>query len=508
LKKSRILKLSEEKWDIVIIGLGPVGATLTNLLNSYGVRCLAVDASSEVYDLPRAIGLDQEALRAFQQIGIIDQISKFVDEYKSSEYRTKSGEIIRKFLSPPPPHHLGWPPYATFVQPEIEVALRENIENQPNIELTSYKKENTLKFKDTNTDQIIQFKSRFVIGCDGGNSFVRKKLGIQFDDLGFDQSWLVLDLVVADTSLLPNVNIQYCDPARPHTYIVGPGKIRRWEFMLLPGETPAEVTKPEKIWSLLEPWITQAEAKIWRTATYRFHALIAQRWRQNNVILAGDACHMTPPFLAQGMVQGIKDAINLSWKLAAVIKGAPDSIIDSYEQERSPLVREIISITKELGLIICETDIEKTILRDEAMLQKMRSGSGETIRQDLFPPLSASDFILHSIGKGTGKPSPQPEIKTNSGWQLLDEITGHRFHILATPEFSISETLHKSEIPIYVIGKNSSFYRERDHIFSDWMKSNQACAALIRPDHQVMATFCESKEIEDIILHLKNSLRA
>lgn len=508
-------RLGEENWDIVIVGLGPVGATLTNLLNTYGIRCLAVDASNEIYDLPRAIGFDQEALRAFQQIGIIDQIINYVDEYKSSEYRTKSGEIIRKFLSPPPPHHLGWPPYSTFIQPKIEAALRKKIEDQSNIEiilncelieLISYETENILKFKDAKSGQIIKVKSRFVIGCDGGNSFVRKKLGIQFDDLGFDQQWLVLDLIVDDTSLLPDVNIQYCDPTRPHTYVVGPGKIRRWEFMLLPGETPSSITESEKIWSLLEPWVTKAEAKIWRSATYRFHALVAQRWRQDNVILAGDACHMTPPFLAQGMVQGLKDAVNLAWKLAAVIKGAPDNILDSYEQERSPLVREIISITKELGLIICETDEKKAILRDENMRLNMKSGLGETIRQDLFPPLGSSEFILHHIGRGSGKPSPQPKIKTNNGWQLLDEITGHRFHILATPEFSITATLRKTKIPIYVIGKTNKVYQEKDHIFLDWMRTNHARAALIRPDHQVMATFCEAKEIEDIIVDLKDFL--
>lgn len=154
--------------------------------------------------------------------------------------------------------------------------------------------------------------ARFTMSCDGGSSFVRKHLAIAFEDLIFDERWLVVDMIVNEGVELPDVNIQFCDPARPHTFVVGPNNLRRWEFMLMPGETPGEMAEDASVWALLKPWRDPSQARIWRAATYPFHALVAEQWRKGNVFLAGDACHMTPPFLAQGMVQGIQDTVNLA----------------------------------------------------------------------------------------------------------------------------------------------------------------------------------------------------
>ena len=168
------------------------------------------------------------------------------------------------------------------------------------------------------------------MGCDGAASTVRKLLGIEYEDLEFDQEWLVVDLRVSERGLakLPQVSIQYCEPARPSTYLIGVGSHRRWELMLHPGEQP-------DAWKLLARWITPDDAELWRAAAYRFHALVARQWRCGRVFLAGDAAHQQPPFTGQGMCQGIRDVANLSWKLQYVLAGkAADKLLDTYEAER------------------------------------------------------------------------------------------------------------------------------------------------------------------------------
>ncbi len=370
--------------EVAIVGLGPVGNTLSNILGSSGIDVVGIDARDEVYSLPRAIGMDHEVMRVFQNIGIAGDLASVVSEYKDSIYRAADGALLRRFTSPPSPYRLGWPAYLTFVQPELERKLREKAISSDRIRLLTGSEvvaldspeSPQLTLRDCNTGDITALSARFVVGCDGGASFIRRGLGVKFEDLIFDQPWLVVDVILGDDDFdLPETNVQFCHPERPHTFVICPGRLRRWEFMMLPGETADELNRPERIWQLLSPWLKQGQAEIWRSATYRFHALVAETWRVGQVFLAGDACHMTPPFLAQGMVQGIKDAANLGWKLAHVLKGGPDRVLATYQQERRPLVHEVISITKELGQVICELDEEKAKRRDDELKASGRSSS-------------------------------------------------------------------------------------------------------------------------------------
>jgi 3-(3-hydroxy-phenyl)propionate hydroxylase len=230
--------------------------------------------------------------------------------------------LLRRFDTLPEPYPLAWPPNIVFVQPELERALRERLANHPSIDLRlghkgvailAHGNEMHLSVLDVAGERY-DITARYVLACDGAASFLREASGMTLEDLQFDEPWLVVDVLLNADVSLPEVNIQCCDPARPSTYVRGPGRLRRWEIMLLPGEDPSQMVREEVLWGLLERWLAPAQATIWRAACYRFHALVAQRWRQHNLFLLGDAAHQMPPFIAQGMSQGIRDAANIVWK--------------------------------------------------------------------------------------------------------------------------------------------------------------------------------------------------
>ncbi len=210
--------------------------------------------------------------------------------------------------------------------------------------------------------------------------------------------------------------------------------------MLLPGEKPEELTRPERIWELLSRWLRPNQAKIWRAATYRFHAIVAEDWQSGNAFLAGDAAHQTPPFLAQGVNQGIRDVANLAWKLSAVLGGAPRNLLRSYQAERRPNVREVIALTKMLGREICERDPAAADARSRRLRAEFDSGKGIKVRQDLLPPsinLLAEEDSLREPRLGEGQPFPQPWVTTITGRRRLDDVLETGFRLLCAEGFTL-----------------------------------------------------------------------
>ncbi|CAN7675839.1 bifunctional 3-(3-hydroxy-phenyl)propionate/3-hydroxycinnamic acid hydroxylase [Pararhizobium sp. LjRoot235] len=508
--------------DVAVVGLGPVGITLCNILGQRGVRVVGIDASKEVYALPRALGMDHEVMRVFQNIGIADDLAASVSAYKDSEYHAADGTILRRFTSPPLPHSQGWPAYMTFVQPALEGQLRrkaaslETVQLRMGTEVVSLKTPETpkLMLRDCVTGETTALGARYVVGCDGGSSFIRRSLGIAFEDLIFDQPWLVVDMILGDHARdLPETNIQFCDPVRPHTYVVGPDRLRRWEFMMLPGENPEDINRPEWIWAQLAPWLKPGEAEMWRSATYRFHALVAESWRVGNVFLAGDACHMTPPFLAQGMVQGIKDAANLGWKLAHAVHGGSDLVLETYQQERRPFVHKVISITKALGHIICETDPEKAATRNTDMMALMATGKGTQVRQSLFPPIQQGLLAVGHDGQlvpGAGEMCPQPWIITAMGRKRLDDVVGSSLVLLTSGlplGANICDRAAQAGLEVFAVGTStdSSVYEEED-VLSGWLNLHGVRAVIVRPDRVVFGTAETESGIAALIDQLETKL--
>ena len=500
-------------------------------------------------------------MRIFQNIGATDALAEAIGDYRPSEYRSAEGILLRRFEFPPEPYPLAWPPYLTFLQPDLERVLRKNATRFPaltlraGLELIELKDpdEPILTLRDKATGEITRRTPRFVVGCDGGNSFVRRSLDIRFEDLDFHEPWLVVDMIVEDEDAqLPQTNIQFCSPARPHTYVVGPGRLRRWEFMILPGENADEINREIRIWELLSPWLRQDQARLWRSATYTFHALVAERWRMGNVFLAGDACHMMPPFLAQGMVQGVKDTANLSWKLAHVLRGGSERLLDTYEAERRSLVREVIEITKRLGRVICELDPEKARARDAELIAAMDAGQGIQIRQNLFPPIRhglVGRSANGSLSPGAGEPCPQPWVVGPDGGARLDDMLPGGFILLLAGDIDLSPALIRQAwemgVAVHRISRNPSeqpllehdpekwvpVFRkdhaqikeierddnskkshhalmEKDGLLANWLSAKGACAVLVRPDHMVFGTAADVRQAERLLRELRSGLAA
>lgn len=514
-----------ERVDVVVVGLGPVGAVMAHLLAQSGLSVVAVDMSPDIYDKPRAIGIDHESLRLLQQIGIADALAPYLGGYRPSEYRSASGQVLRRILPLGEPYPLYWPPYNTFLQPELERLLRESFGRYERLEtLLGWR---AVSFAQTDKEAVVTIESvadgatrdiraLYVVGCDGAWSPVREAMGLKFEDLEFDEPWLVVDALVGDDVPLPSTTVQYCDPARPATFVRGPGNLKRWEIMLLPGEDPAEMVAEEKIWQLLSRWLTPDQGSIWRAATYRFHALVAESWRAGRYFIAGDAAHQTPPFMAQGLNQGLRDVGNLAWKIVQVVaKGADPALLDSYDLERRPNARSVIDLTKTLGRLICELDPVAAAARDERLLEEMRTGKGEVVRQDLIPPLVGGFLLQGKHGEpssGTGTAFPQPLVETDQGERRLDDVLGHGFLLLVPPSWTPSnqdlELATRHDVTLVSLGGSQGQVRplsEQGNLISAWLERHGCTSVLVRPDHIVFGTSTLDSGPSDLLMALHSA---
>ncbi|MFN4354151.1 bifunctional 3-(3-hydroxy-phenyl)propionate/3-hydroxycinnamic acid hydroxylase [Parvibaculum sp.] len=366
-----------EETDVLIVGLGPVGAALGVYLGRMGVKAIAIERDMDVYPMPRAAHLDHETMRLLHLAGGAEAVSKASQPLSAYEFRNAKGELLMGFSQRGALAPTGWPWTSMFHQPTLEHALRARLQSLPSVSvrlghaLKSYRVEGEGVVADVETpDGTKEIAARFLIGCDGGNSTVRRRAEIGFDDMGFDEPWLVIDTVLkGGVTRISTAGLQYCDPARPVTSMpMAPGR-HRFEFMLLPHEKPEDVVSDEAIASMIAVYHDPAQFEIERRAVYRFHALIAKEWRKGPVILAGDAAHQMPPFLGQGLCSGTRDAANLAWKIEAVLRGrAGDALLDSYQVEREPHVRMITGMAVALGKIVCTQDTEAAQARDRDML--------------------------------------------------------------------------------------------------------------------------------------------
>jgi 3-(3-hydroxy-phenyl)propionate hydroxylase len=497
-----------QSFDVAIVGFGPSGAVAAGLLGQAGLSVCVVDRQREVYDRPRAIALDHEIMRVFQQLGIAEAIAPHVEPFTPSEFFGVDGQLIRRMTMVAPPYPLGHVPSMVFNQPAVERVLRERVAALPAVEirlgvelLTLAQDADgvTLQLRDE-SGATQDVRARHVIGCDGASSTVRALVGIELEDLDFDEPWLVVDVLVNERGLakLPKTSVQYCEPERPSTLVIGPKNHRRWEISLKPGEDPKEAATPERTWQLLSRWLTPDDGELWRQASYRFHALVATQWRKGRVFIAGDAAHQQPPFLGQGMCQGVRDVTNLAWKLAAVAKGevsgaAADALLDSYGTERQAHVRELTSRIKGIGAVICERDVAKARARDAKLLADCGGVVKDTPRQDVLPALSAG-LLFASPAAGTL--FPQPRLADGL---LLDACFGHGWRLVGDGSLSVGAAPGLTAIDL-------ARSPEADGVVAAWMRRHGCSAALVRPDHYVFGTAASAGELDRLLAAWQTAL--
>lgn len=415
---------------------------------------------------------DGEVMRIFQSAGLAEKIAAVVRpssrgmHFVSGEGRTL---MIRRGIDGPGPH--GWAGNWYFHQPILEGALREGLKRFADVRVH-------LGHEVASVDDL---DARYVVGCDGARSLVRQAIGSRHIDLGLHQPWLVVDLLCDPASArvmaLPDYTVQLCDPARPMTVVNVGGDRRRWEIMLMPGDDPVRLTDPDVFWPMMARWLAADDAKLERAAVYTFHSVVQEGWRKGRLLLAGDACHQTPPFLGQGMCAGMRDAANLAWKLAAIIKGdAPDALLDTYESERLPHVRAFIDLAVRLGAVLQETDPAAAAARD----RRFETGA------EIF------DFPQPQLGPGcrldapppVGTIFPQPRLANG---HLMDEAIGQRFAIVG--EASMLNGLQTDAVLLPGVGL-------------DWLHRHKLRGAILRPDRYVCAAACDRQELEAAIRNL------
>lgn len=513
-------------YNVVISGCGPVGAVLANLLAANGLSVCIVERYHEVYDKPRAIVVDWEAMRALQFCGVADALFPGTRPHPGTDFVGLEGQTIKQFDPAPEPYVLGWPPTLTFVQPELERLLRVALEQRPEVRavygwlldaFTDTGDKVIAEITDAETGTSEQISGDFLVGCDGANSAIRTALGFGLEDYGFDQSWVVLDAWLRRETDLPAKSVQYCWPSRPGTYVIGPGDLRRWELKLKAHETPADFDDPAYLEAALSPFVDTSALEIWRSATYRFAARVGDHWRKGRVFLAGDAVHQTPPFLGQGLCAGIRDALNLSWKLVQMQRhGLNEALLDSYQAERKPHVGTLIAHAKEFGLIIGEMDEDKARVRDAELGAALASGEMVTSRQDHVPDLEAG---LIGRGRMAGALSAQPRILTNSGEsRLLDDLVPPEFLFLTSDPDALSWLddcrdawveiggIERAIVADKDAGADPRVLREDGSIFADWQSGHGFTSVLVRPDRYVYGTVRDRAGLVRHVRHLAGLL--
>lgn len=512
-------------YDLIIVGMGPVGVTAANLAGQWGLRTLVLDKSDSVYQNPRAMGMDHEAMRTFDNIGLAEGIAEHVMPYRASHYLNAQAQLIKHIDAARPPFQLGWAPNYVFSQPPLERALRGNLQVWPHVdvrlgrEVTGFtQRDGQVSVSFNNPDGSPgQASAAWLLACDGGTSPIRTHLKLNMQDLAFDEPWLVVDVMLKEGAgdSLPTTNVQYCETSRPSTFVVGPGRHRRWEFMINDGESPTEIIHPDSIRQLISRWLPAGDYDIWRASSYRFHALILEQWRVDNLFFLGDAAHMTPPFLAQGMCQGIRDAMNLIWKLALVQRGlATPDLLDSYQVERAPHVKRTTEVAKEFGQTICERDPERAAERDRMLITSLASTPSGTVRQSLIPGLK-SGFI---DGRApAGELFPQPCVTDHKGREdLLDRFTGQSLRLVIAEGFAATDALLEAldhslagqHWPVSLVQLSARpqrvhQYREHDGVLGDWMSRQQCQVLLVRPDHYV---YGGASDLEQAVLLIRQAL--
>lgn len=486
--------------DVAIIGLGPVGGILASLLGKLGLSVAVFEREASHYALPRAVHYDGESMRVFQAIDIAQEMTALSILTPGMKYVNAQGQLLVDWPRPAEVGSQNWHSSYRFHQPDLEKTLAQALPRWPNIQLhyrcdvfalDEAQDGVTVRYEDLSNGKLNTLGAKYVVGCDGARSIVRRFIGSEMQDLGLHERWLVFDVLLKRPwSVLGDYTVQFCNPSRPATYVRGVGNRRRWEIMLLPEDNAAEIVRPEKIWSLLEQWITPQDADLERGVVYTFHSVLAKQWRKGRLLLAGDSAHQTPPFLGQGLCAGIRDAANLAWKLHAVVRGQlNDTILDTYQEERHPHVAEYIKQAVQMGNLIQARDAEAVAERDRQLSERPRH------MKNLSPVLGRS--ALNDAKNYAGTLSHQPKLDAD---RLMDDIAGLDFAILSLPgafaPADIQALCNAAPVPVVALQANTPQARA-------WLESIGTQAAVIRPDRYLLGLANDLLELESVLHKLQ-----
>lgn len=495
--------------DVVIVGAGPVGLFTALLLGKRGHSVSVFEKWPTFYPLPRACSIDHEVIRLLQDAGLAEEFGPLLDPIigpdKTYEFLNRTGETLLQ-IDWNRPGASGWAQMNMFYQPDLERMLVRHLEDLPNVtvrrgwELTSLEQQDQevlLRFRSSGVgpdEQQTEARGRFVVGADGARSTVRQQLGVEQTDLGFAYDWLVVDVIPHEERVWKPYVVQHCNPDRPTTLVgSGPGR-RRWEFMRLPGESIDELNTTEKAWELLARYdITPSSATLERHAVYTFRGAWAHEWLVGRVLLAGDAAHLMPPFLGQGLCAGMRDAIALAWRLSMILaEDAPISLLDSYGPERSEHVHEIILQAVEIGRVICMLDPDEVAARDEQMKAAIKDPT-RALKPPPEPRLGRSGlFTAHD--QNAGYLSKQGRVRHAGREGLFDDVVGSGWQLLMRGKPALDDDRSELQNALGRLGVVQATFGsggdtvDIDGTYASWFARLGADAVLVRPDLYVFGS--------------------
>ena len=502
-------------FSIIIVGAGPTGLAMGNLLGMFGIDVLILERNAGLSDFPKAISIDDEGLRVCQAMGlghaVIENVLLDIDAHYIS------GKHYLARVAPTSKRN-GYPLISTFHQPEFEATLLHGLKRFPCVSIQFQHSVET--FQQSDTDVVLSVRSSegmlktyscgYLLACDGAKSAIRRQLGIKMRGLTFSQKWLVID-TINDTD--PSaVVVFFCNPKRPSVTVPAPHDSRRWEFMLLPGEKEDELLEDDSIRSLIRQVGGSRNPQIKRRQIYTFHAAVAETFSKGRIFLLGDAAHLMPPFGGQGMNCGLRDAHNLSWKLQMVLQGlASPALLETYNQECHKHVAELIWFSKFLGRIIMPTSKALAFLRDSIfftlnIVPAIRDYLSEAGIKPQPRYKKGFMFVDGSRESKTlaGMMLPQPEIKTSEGKAtLLDNVLGQNFALL--------RICHKPEeafvsLNVDIWQRLGTRFVSIEYELDGFPLNQRDLFILVRPDRYIYGVFKE-EDVDAFVLTFQKHLK-
>lgn len=494
--------------DVAIVGCGPVGAVAANFLGMAGLSCVVLERETGEHGQPRAFSCDDEALRIYQQIGLVDRLLADMVTAEQVDYTGVAGRQFAQIRFDRVDFGSGYSPLHFFHQPTLEATLRAGMGRFPTVSLrlgcvvTGLRAEAeavTLSLRGASGPATLT--ARYVLGCDGARSTIRRLLGVSMHGARCDEPWLAIS-GVAEPGALRVANTRFvCDPARPTFVSLGPAGGVRIESRILRGEDPAALERPEAVRTSVAPFVDPDRYRITRVVTYRFGKLVAERWQVGRVFLLGDAAHQMPPFMGQGLCSGLRDVANLTWKLAAVLTGAADpKLLTTYEVERRAHTQAMIDLSARMGQVFLTVAPRLAAARDAVLRALQRVARIRRFIGDLEfkpPPLHRAGFIAGGRRPRNGAQGTYfPQIGGEAG--RSDELLGPGFAVVGLevdPRTVDRDGLLSDLRPRFVRVRAAAGASEPGLVdvvdasgrLTAWFRRHRAALAIVRPDRHVFA---------------------